>query len=127
MSTPIEVNHNKSEPDDDADSIEVNHNKSLEEDAARRVRLSRRGRKPGWGKRHDAGTRPKTFKNFPRRAFGLITTIKVSGPDTMKLSDAEIVEQALAHYGRALARRLANRNPTIAERLTALAGEPGDE
>jgi hypothetical protein len=129
MSTLIEVNHNKSEPDDDAASIKVNHNKplTLEEHAARRVRLSRRGRKPGWGKKHDAGTKPKTFKNFSPTAEKVLTKIKLLGPDFMALSDGEVVERALVEYGRTLVRRLANRSPIGVANLGRALPEPGDE
>ena len=59
------------------------------------MRLSRRGRKPGWGKKHAAGTKPKTFKNFPPRADAMLKTMKLLSADFMALTEAEMIDQAL--------------------------------
>jgi hypothetical protein len=91
------------------------------------VRLSRRGRKPGWGKKHAAGTKPKTFKNFLRRADAVLKTMKLLSADFMALTEAEMIDQALARYARVLAQRHANRNPVQSKALSRLAGEPDDE
>jgi hypothetical protein len=81
--------------------------------AAALKRRGRRGRPKGTGRKHPDGCRPKTFRSFSPLAHGLLAMIRLTGPEFMEQSEAEIVEDALVR----MAHSLSNRNPRLAERL----------
>ena len=73
----------------------------------------RRGRPKGTGRKHPDGCCPKTFRSFSPLAHGLLAMIRLTGPEFMEQSEAEIVENALVR----MAHSLSNRNPRLAKRL----------
>ena len=75
-------------------------------------RRGRRGRPPGSGKKHPPG-QPKTFRNFSNFAHWLLVNIRFTGTDLHRMTDAEVVEEALVRF----ARDLSNRNPRLADKL----------
>jgi hypothetical protein len=81
--------------------------------AAALKRRGRRGRPKGTGRNHPGGCRPKTFRSFSPLAHGLLAMIRLTGPEFMEQTEAEIVEEALVR----MVRSLSNRNPRLAKRL----------
>lgn len=75
-------------------------------------RRGRRGRPPGSGKKHPPG-QPKTFRNFSNLAHLLLGHIRLTGPELLAMTDADVVEEALVRF----ARDLSNRNPRLADKL----------
>jgi hypothetical protein len=81
--------------------------------AAALKRRGRRGRPKGTGRKRPDGCHPKTFRSFSPLAHGLLAMIRLTGPELMEQSEAEIVEEALVR----MAHSLSNRNPLLAKRL----------
>lgn len=80
--------------------------------AAAIKRRGRRGRPLGSGKKHPPG-QSKTFRNFSNLAHLLLGHIRLTGPEFLAMTDAEVVEEALVRF----ARDLSNRNPRLADKL----------
>lgn len=76
-------------------------------------RRGRRGRPKGSGRKHPERSAPKTFRNFSPLAQSLLSGIRLTDPERMDQTDAEVVEEALIR----LARSLSNENPALARRL----------
>jgi len=65
-----------------------------------------RGRPRGSGRKHPEGTRPKSLANFTELAELLIVKIRLSGPETNRMTDADIIEEALVRQARAMGNQL---------------------
>jgi hypothetical protein len=76
-------------------------------------RRSRRGRPKGTGHKHPEKCAPKTFRHFSPLAQCLLSGVRLTGPEQMQQTEAEIVEEALVR----MARSLSNQNPRLASRL----------
>jgi hypothetical protein len=63
--------------------------------------------------RYPDGCRQKIFRSFSPLAHGLLAMIRLTGPEFMEQSEAEIVEEALVR----MAQSLSNQNPLLAKRL----------
>ena len=50
----------------------------------------------------------------------MLSAISLIGPDFMKITGDEIIENGLVEYTRALSNRLSNSNPKAAKRLADL-------
>ena len=86
----------------------------LDETCPTTVRMrGQRGRPKGTGRKHPERSAPKTFRNFSPLAQGLLSGIRLTDPELMRQTEAEIVEEALVR----LARSLSNRNPALAKQL----------
>lgn len=81
--------------------------------AAALSRRGRRGRPKGTGRKHPEKCTPKTFRHFSPLAHAILSGIRLTGPERMQQTEAEIVEEALVR----LARSLSNENPGLARRL----------
>jgi hypothetical protein len=87
---------------------------TLDEMCAAKVRRrGRRGRPNGTGRKHPERCAPKTFRYFSPLAQGLLTGIRLTDPEQMQQTEAEIVEEALVRF----ARSLSNRNPALLRQL----------
>ena len=81
--------------------------------AATLKRRGRRGRPKGTGRKHPEKCAPKTFRNFSPLAHLLLMAIRWTDDELRKLTEAEIVEEALVR----MARSLSNQNPRLGVRL----------
>lgn len=73
----------------------------------------RRGRPKGTGRKHPERSVPKTFRNFSPLAQSLLAGIRLTNPERMDQTEAEVIEEALVR----LARGLSNENPALAWQL----------
>lgn len=106
VETIVENNNSDSAP-----SCEASTELDRLSDAALK-RRGRRGRPPGSGKKHPPG-QPKTFRNFSHLAHSLLAHLRLTEPDLLEMTDAEVVEEALVRF----ARDLSNRNPRLTDKL----------
>lgn len=75
--------------------------------------VKRRGRPRGTGRKHPEKCAPKTFRYFSPLSQSLLSGIRLTGPELLQQTEAEIVEEALVRF----ARSLSNMNPELARKL----------
>ena len=81
--------------------------------AATLRRRGRRGRPKGTGRKHPERCAPKTFRYFSILSRRLLFEIRCTTDELKKMTEAELVEEALVRMGRSLS----NQNPHLAYKL----------
>jgi hypothetical protein len=76
-------------------------------------RRGKRGRPKGAGRDHPKNSCPKTFRNFSPLSHQLLFHLRAADPELKRLTESELVEEALAR----LAVALSNSEPRLREIL----------